>query len=137
MPNRLSEEKARSIAAEYCTNGFKKVVALLSVGYSTTYANNVGLKLFDNSSVKAAIACIQAKQAAKTDYTQEKGLELLLDAYKVAKTLNQPAAMVSAAIGANRMHGYDKDAAIGEKVTIIIGPRIESGVKAVESEVIE
>jgi len=69
MSNRLSQEKANAIAAEYLTNGLQKVKALLAVGYSNTYANNVGLKLFDNSLVKQSIARIQAKNKANTDIT--------------------------------------------------------------------
>jgi len=70
MANILSQEKANAIASAYMTNGYKKVEALLSVGYKTTYANsNVGLKLFDNVRVKEAVARINAASNLKTDYT--------------------------------------------------------------------
>jgi hypothetical protein len=69
MANRLSEEKARLIASIYCTNGYNKVKALLDAGYKTTYANNVGLKLYENSRVKEAIARITSAEQIKTDYT--------------------------------------------------------------------
>ena len=118
MPNKLSKEKAQAIAAEYCTNGFQKVVALLSVGYSTNYANNVGLKLFDNDTVKHCVAKIQAKTAKKVDYSFEIGLKKLLEANTLAIKLNQPAAAVSAILNANRMFGYDKDNSMMDEKTV-------------------
>lgn len=123
MANRLSKEKAAAIAAEYHTNGFKKVMALLSVGYSVNYANNGGLKLFDNDSVKTAIAKIEALAVTETGYTVaqcEKEYEL---ARKLAMTEKQPAAASTAITGKARLYGMDKDANIGEKTVIIIAPR--------------
>ena len=135
MSNRLSQEKADKIASVYCTNGYKKTEALLTVGYSETYAKSgLGSKLYDNILIKRAIAGLQAKLAQKTTYTQEIGLAKLLHAYDVAEAHHQPAAMVSAIIGANRMHGYDKDAGQGEKTIIIISPKAP---KVVESKVVD
>lgn len=80
----------------------------------------------------------QAVVAEKTGYTMEVGLAKVLHAYEVAEKLNQPAAMVSAVVTANRMHGYDKDAAIGEKTVIVIGPRVvEDRPKPIESKELE
>lgn len=108
--NRLSEEKAQAIAAAYCSNGLKKVEALLEVGYSVTYANNGGLKLFDNVRVKANITKIRALAVAKTGWDIEQSQTKLLHAYEIAEQYHQPSAMVSAVVAVNRTHGLDKDA---------------------------
>ena len=79
MSNRLSEEKANAIASEYLTNGFKKVKALLAIGYSKTYANNIGLKLFDNDRVKQAIDRINASVKANTSVTVQSIIKELDD----------------------------------------------------------
>jgi hypothetical protein len=110
MANRLSKEKAGLIASNYCTNGYKKVQALLDCGYATTYANNVGLKLFDNDRVKEAIARIEARNAVNQAMTVEKVQELYMGAHDLALEHNQPSAAVSAITGIARLYGMDKDA---------------------------
>ena len=121
MACRLSKEKAQGIAAEYCTNGFKKVEALLTMGYSTTYANHVGLKLFDNDKVKRAINRIQAVVIAVTGYSVEQSQAEFEQARVLAMALKQPAAAVSAITGKARLHGMDKDAGgKGDKLSINI-----------------
>jgi len=70
MANRLSKEKANLIASIYCTNGYKKVEALLEAGYKPSYANSSrGLNLYDNTLVKSAINRIEAGARANTDIT--------------------------------------------------------------------
>lgn len=66
-----SKERSTKIAAEYLTNGFNKVNALISAGYAVNYAKNKGLRLFDKDSVKDEIARLQAKTELKTDITVE------------------------------------------------------------------
>ena len=110
MANRLSDEKARAIAAEYCTNGFRKVDALLSLGYSKTYANNVGLKIFDNDRVVTAIRRIQANLQAKTGFTVQQAEREFEESRLLALKLNLPGAAVSATTGKCRLYGFDKDA---------------------------
>lgn len=134
MANRLTDERVNAIAQEYCSNGLLKSVALKTVGYSDSYATHNGLKLFDNDRVKAAIARIQAKAAEKVGYTIEQAQAEYEGARVLAEKCNQPAAMVSAITGKARLYGFDKDNAIGEKVVIVIGPRIEP---VIDSEVKE
>lgn len=110
MANRLSKEKACAIAAEYYTNGFNKIKALLSVGYSETYANNIGLKLFDNDRVVEAMRRLSAVLVIKTGYTIEQAQAEYEQVRVQAIQLNQPAAAVSAITGKARLHGMDKDA---------------------------
>ena len=134
MANRLSQEKAQAIAVEYHANGFQKVMALLSVGYSKSYANKVGLKLYDNDLVKRAIAKIQAGLAVKTGYTVADALQEYEDARILAMRINQPAAASTATTGKARLFGFDKDSGGGEKTVIIISPKAP---KQVKSEVID
>ena len=113
MANRLSKEKAGLIASNYCTNGYKKVKALLDAGYATSYANNVGLKLFDNSRVKEAISRIQARTAADTSFTVQAYQQQLDEDRAMAIELKQPSACVSATVAKGRSCGYDKSNEIG------------------------
>ena len=109
MANRLSKEKAGLIASNYCTNQYKKVQALLDAGYSTTYANNVGLKLFDNDRVKEAICRIEADKRLVTGYTVQQCQQEYEEARQRAVELKQVAAEISAITGKARLYGMDKD----------------------------
>lgn len=136
--NRLSDEKACAIAAEYCTNGFKKVMALLSIGYKESYANNPGLKLFDNVKVKRAIAKIQASTLTKTAMTVEKVQKMYEQDRKFARKVNQAGASVSATTGIARLYGMDKDSGGGrEQTIIIISPKSRKAVDSKEIEDVE
>ena len=114
MANRLSKEKACAIAAEYYTNGFNKIAALLSAGYSDTYANNVGLKLFDNDRVVEAMRRLSAVAIVKTGYSIEQAQAEYEQARVQAIHLKQPAAAVSALTGKARLHSLDISVSTGE-----------------------
>ena len=113
MANRLSQEKAAWIARKYCTNGYKKVEALLSAGYSNTYANNIGLKLFDNSRVKEEIDRIEALNRARSGYTIDQYILELDEARARAIDYKQVSAEITAIIAKGRSQGFDKDNDIG------------------------
>lgn len=135
MANRLSNEKATAIAAEYCTNGFKKVAALLSLGYAKSYANSkTGLRIYDNDKVKLAISRIQATQVAKTGFTIDQAQQMYEEDRDFARKCNQSGAAVTATTGICRLYGMDKDANVGEKTIIIISPKAP---KAIENRLIE
>ena len=108
MANRLSKEKANLIATHYCTNDYNKTEALLSSGYSKTYAMNVGLKLFVNDRVMEAIERIEAAKKVQTARTVQSLDDMLVTAYDLAKETNQSAAMVSACTAIARLYGMDK-----------------------------
>ena len=133
MSNRLSEEKAQLIATEYATNGFKKVMALLSVGYSHNYANHVGLKLFDNDKVKTALARIKAMTVSKTGFTLADAQRMYEEDRDFARSCRQSGAAVTATTGICRLYGMDKDAGGDEKTVIIISPKAP---KVIESTVV-
>ncbi len=109
MANKLSKEKAEAIAAAYCTNGYRKVDALLEMGYSTHYANHVGLKLFDNATVRTAIDELQAHSKAGTVFTLLQAEKEYEEARILSMGINQPSAAVSAITGKARLYGMDKD----------------------------
>jgi hypothetical protein len=67
--NKLSDEKIKAIAAEYISNGFKKVEALLTCGYKRSYAESIGLKIYDNIRFNEIFSKMQAKQELKGDIT--------------------------------------------------------------------
>lgn len=110
MACRLSKEKARAIAAEYYTNGFKKVEALLSVGYSDSYANNVGLKLFDHDLVVAAMRRLSAVAIVQTGYTLDQCQNEYEQLRLTAIGKGHYATAATCITGKARLHGMDKDA---------------------------
>lgn len=66
----ITEEKAQRIAEEYAKIDYKeKVAPLIEVGYSPNYARALGLKLYDNVRVKAAIDKIRANVSQETGIT--------------------------------------------------------------------
>ena len=69
MPNRVTLEKAKAIAAEYILTCQNKHQTLINVGYSPSYALKNSIKLWDNVLVKSEISRLQAKTALKTDVT--------------------------------------------------------------------
>ena len=106
--------------------------ALLSVGYSDNYANNTGLKLFDNDRVLEAMRRLSAVAVVRTGYSIEQCQAEYEQARIQAIQTRQPAAAVAAITGKARLHGMDKDAGGGEKTIIVISPKIER--KVINSE---
>ena len=129
--NRLSEEKAQAIAVEYSTNGFKKVAALLTIGYSKNYANHVGLKLFDNDKVKGALDKIKNAVIAKTGFTIEQAQQMYVEDRAFARKCRQAGAATSATTGICRLYGMDKDA--GKPSVAIINVISYAGAGGVQS----
>ena len=110
MANRLSKEKAGLIASHYCTNGYKKVLALLDSGYSTSYANGAtGLKLYDNVLVKEAISQIEANNKINAKFTLTIAEQNNSRIMAAAEKAGQFSAAVSANVANARLYGMDKD----------------------------
>ena len=114
MAYRLAKEKARAIATEYYTNGFKKVEALLSVGYSDTYANNAGLKLFDNERVIEAMNRLSTVAVIQTGYTLEQCQSEYEQVKQLAIKEKQYSTAATCITGKARLHGFDKDNDVGK-----------------------
>lgn len=82
----LTQEKANLIVSEYLSNGFNKTQALLSAGYSKTYAQSgPGQRLFDNVRIKQGIDRVEAEKKITATYdraTHIKHLDKLLEALR-------------------------------------------------------
>ena len=138
MANRLTDEKAQAIAVEYYDNGFKKVLALLTLGYSKTYASSkTGLQIYDKPNVKAALLKIKNAGLAKTGYSIEQAQQEYEQARVLAMDIRQPAAASTAVTGKARLFGFDKDSNIGEKTIIIISPKVSKVIESVPVEPID
>ena len=109
MARTINKDKIALIAGEYCTNGFDQVKALTYAGYTLNYAQHYYKNIFSNVQLKQAIDRIQASTRAKTGYTIDQYLTELQEAIELAKTGNQPSAMVSGIIAKGRSQGFDKD----------------------------
>lgn len=77
MPKITNNETVQAIAQEYCSNGLKKIEALLAAGYSKSYAKTLGLKLYADIRLIKAIAEIQAGIAAENGHSYEIAVQML------------------------------------------------------------
>lgn len=140
MANRLTKEKAKTIANCFALNGFdNKAKTLIEVGYKPSYARcGLSKRIYDNILVKAEIKAIQDKQAVKTGYSVEQAQTEYEQARVLAMKINQPSAAAANIMGKCRLHGFDKDNQVGEKTIIVISPKISTDkhlTKQIESEV--
>ncbi len=71
MPSIKDQNVVDAIAKAYCHNGYVKSRALQAGGYSVNYSERVGLELFSNVQLKAAIVKEKAKQRAKIEVTEQ------------------------------------------------------------------
>lgn len=68
MANRITPDKAKSIAVEYILTQGNKSQALINCGYHESYAKSGrGLQIYDNVIVISEIKRLQAKQELKSD----------------------------------------------------------------------
>ena len=110
MPKITDINTVNEIARYYVSNGKCKVKALISAGYTESYASaGTGLKLYDNVRVKEAISALEAEAAAIAGYTIDQCQQEYESARLRAITLKQPSAEISAITGKARLYGMDKD----------------------------
>lgn len=70
MANRITNDKAKSIAAEFILTEGDKIQTLLNTGYSNSYARNSnGKKVFENVLIRAEITRLQKKAELRNDIT--------------------------------------------------------------------
>ena len=112
MAYTLSKEKANAIATEYCYNGYKKVLALLSVGYKESYAKTLGLKLYDNIKVCDAIAVVEANKETKQVYSRLMGEQEYEEARDIAKNKHDASSMIAATTGKCKLYGLHIDTSL-------------------------
>lgn len=115
MSNKISQDKARAIAREYCRNGRKKAAALETIGYKHNYAvSGRGMTVYDNVLVKREIAAIDAAKEREIEITAKMCTQRFNDMYWYCVSVGDS----KNAIRANENHakhvGYyeaDKDTA--------------------------
>ena len=89
MPSIKDDSTVEAIAQEFCSNGRCKQRALKAVEYKDSYAKESGRGckvVFSNVRVKQAIARIDAKQQAKSEWNREISLKQL---YFVCESLKK------------------------------------------------
>jgi len=92
----ITQEKAERIAQEYAKVGYKdKTSPLLAIGYSKSYAQTLGHKLYNNIKVIEAIKRIDKTVSRKTGITIGYVVENLRDIAETFKA-DQPAVAVRA-----------------------------------------
>ena len=96
---------------------------MLSVGYSKTYARSgLGHRIYADIRVKRAIARIDAKMEARSEYDVDQCDKQYSDIIALAIKLKQPSAAVSAITGRARLRGWDKQTHITEEMAQDITP---------------
>ena len=138
MPTISDPNTVKAIAQEYISNGRNKPKALITVGYSESYANSgKGTRLYGKKAVKEAIAVLEAKMGAEVGRTVQ-SLDLMYQqAYDKSLSSNQPSAMVSAVTGIARLYGMDKgvtitDTADDDDITPAERAAAEAGAKVMK-----
>ena len=109
MPKISDINTVNEIARHYVSNGHNKVQALLSAGYSNKYANERGLRLFNDARLCKAIASLEAESAQIAGYTIDQCQREYEEARQRSILLKQPSAEISAITGKARLYGMDKD----------------------------
>lgn len=126
---RAETNKKRQIAVqEYCSNGFNWLQALLTAGYSESYAKHSGYKLLDNTGIQKAIDANLADRQRKTGFNREKAESMLRAAYALAKSQNNSQAMTGAVRELNALYGLRQESKQqqGQSLTINIAEEAEN-----------
>lgn len=109
MPDVREESTIEAIARAFTSNGRKQEQAMVDVGYTPAYANSYCGKMWENPRLRAAIARIDDKTVARTEYDIDACDKEYSQIIALAIQLNQPSAAVSAITGRARLRGWDKD----------------------------
>lgn len=126
----------KHFAEIYTTNGHNGADA-----YRKAYPNCISghkqaaERLLTNVDLKAYIANIDAKTAAKMDLSRESQYLRLLNAHDKANTANSPAAMVGALREMNEMLGYHRDKAPNEEQAQAVVRRMTTQDRLIAEEV--
>ncbi|KKN78825.1 hypothetical protein LCGC14_0345970 [marine sediment metagenome] len=116
MSNRITKEKAKTIANCFALNGFdNRVKTLIEVGYKPSYARcGLSSKIYDNILVKAEIKALQDAQSVKTELSIESQVRETKELLKNAKESNHHTAALTANDQLNRHIGfYNADTSAG------------------------
>jgi hypothetical protein len=109
---RITEDKAKIIAAEYMLCKGDKIQALLNCGYSDSYSRSPrGNKVFDNIYISKEIDRLQAKTELICEITRESQINDLEKVKTDAVLASNPAAYVSAVREQNAILGLHRELA--------------------------
>jgi len=103
-------DKQQAFINEYMINGHNASQAYKKA-YPNTKAgwNKLSARLMAKEGIKKVIAGLMAVSGAIAERTVQSVDKMYQQAYDLASTGNQPAAMVSACTGIARLYGMDKD----------------------------
>lgn len=124
MPNIKDESTVQAIAREFTSNGRKREEAMISVGYTASYARSYCGQMWANKALKAAIKAIDDKSAAKTNITRELLVNKMYDIVE-DKTSNKADKTRAASLIAD-MQGYKREAAPNKEMEQAIAQRMSS-----------
>lgn len=83
MAIRLTDERCKIIAENYCNNGYNKTQALKDAEYSPSYARSGrGLKIYDDARVKAHITAIIEEKKEKAVATRMQRQQFWTETYQ-------------------------------------------------------
>ena len=110
MPSIKQESTAEAIARAFTSNGRNEEQAMLTAGYSKTYARSgLGHRIYSDIRVKAAIARIDEEARVKHDITVDDVQQMYVDGYEVAKKQRNSTGMATNTTGIARLHGMLTD----------------------------
>jgi len=122
MTDIQNKDIVKDIARHYCNNGRNKSQALISAGYSESYAKtNRGLKIYQRKPVINAIDEEDKAIRANTAYCSKKAESELDEALSVARAQGNPNAMVSAITGKCKLYALMTDKQV---VEVDAGPEL-------------
>ena len=136
MPDVRNIETVRALAKEYRSSNYNKTKAMIAVGYDEEYAKTGhGQKVFVNVRVVEEIERLEGKEEEKLDLSREKQHQKLKEAFDIAKTGKNPAAMTSAVREQNEMLGYHRDTAPNAEKEAAKAKRMDSETRKVAEAV--
>ncbi len=137
MSNRITKEKAKTIANCFALNGFlNKEQALIKAGYKPSYARcGLSSKIYSNVRVQAEIKALQDAQSVKTELSIESQVRETKELLKNAKESNHHTAALTANDQLNRHIGfYNADTSAGMTIVdimAIVGINVLEGTESV------
>lgn len=104
----VPEDKAltdmQKLFVKYMVEGDNVAGAMVRAGYNEQYS--YGYRMLKMPNILKAKAEYEALYAKASQMTKKKVMDMLLEAYDVAKTMQEPSSMVAAAREVGRMCGY-------------------------------
>lgn len=131
MPSITDQSTIEALARAFCSNGRKQEQAMIEVGYADAYAKSYCGKMWDNTSLIAAIKRIDDKIVDEMDLSRKAQYQRLLDVYDDTST---DSVKVSALREINEMLGYHRDKAPNQEKVAEIRARMSDEELALYTE---